>query len=176
MEAMVLNGSGRPIFETDAERSFMTVVLPINRSFLDDPFEGVTKGRTAGEGRRTRGEIVEGIVFQLRDGPRSVKEVSAAMGYKAVSPSFRGIVSAMISDGTLEYTEENPFSSRQKIRLRSGRRRGGWPRGYLSRNRMAHASRTEARGCSCPSAKASFPAGPDPPDYSIISRQAYGPS
>ena len=128
MEAMVLNGSGRPIFETDAERSFMTVVLPINRGFLDDPFEGVPRGRTAGEGRRTREEIVEGIVFQLRDGPRSVKEVSAAMGYKAVSPSFRGIVSAMISDGTLEYTEENPFRSRQKIRLRSGRRRGGGSR------------------------------------------------
>ncbi len=103
-----------------------------------------------------------------------MKEVSAAMGYKAVSPSFRGIVSAMISDGTLEYTEENPFSSRQKIRLRSGRRRGGGSRIIGVEIVWQHPFRTEARGHPCLSAKASFPAGFDAPDYSIIAVRPYG--
>ncbi len=137
-EAMSLNGSGRPLFETDSERSFFTVVLPVSHDFLENPFERSPAKAAAHAGRRTREDIIAGIVFQLRDGPRPVKEISEAMGYKAVSPSFRGIISAMVSDGTLEYTEENTFSPRQKIKLKSREQRRSDSSPALIDHRVRH--------------------------------------
>ncbi len=114
IRSMSENGSDLPVFETDADRSYFTVILPINKAFLDVPEKIMTTGQ-----RRTREEIMRSIVGILKDGDMTTREISERMGYGSVPSSLRIAIDVLISDGTIEYTSEMKKSPRQKLRLRN---------------------------------------------------------
>ncbi len=109
------NGSGSPKIVTDAERSFITVVIPafMPNSAELQPVDKVSPGRRSSE------DIAKQVVEILRErGDMSVREISDAMGYKAPPSSLRKMISILMAAGTLEYTEpESIRSPTQRIRL-----------------------------------------------------------
>ncbi len=117
VESMGMNNSGFPVFETDSGRSYTTVILPINRSFLQDSVQDSFKTETPK--RRTREEIINSVlqILSVND-EMSIREISDTMGYNSVPSSLRSVVAMLISDGTIEYICEDRRSSKQKVRLK----------------------------------------------------------
>lgn len=61
LRAMAANGSEPPVFETDDERSYFTVILPVQKKFLIPTAQEQPKRKT----RRSLMEIKELILFTL---------------------------------------------------------------------------------------------------------------
>jgi ATP-dependent DNA helicase RecG len=114
------NGSDMPIFETDAERSYMRVILPIHGSFRSN---AMIAPRRRSKARRTSAEMREGILGILSDGEFiSLSAISERMGHSTVSRSLKNHVEKLISEKIVEYS--NPDSKRdpgQMIRIRKKR-------------------------------------------------------
>ena len=117
LEAMRRNGSDRPIFRTDEERSYFRVVLPVHSVFLGgqygSPGLGVGRGR-----RRTREELCVLIKQNLLGGNLSPTELSAALGYSKLTDTMRAVVRDMMERGEVQYLyPDKPKSRNQKICL-----------------------------------------------------------
>jgi ATP-dependent DNA helicase RecG len=112
-QSIILNGSDLPRLETDAERSYFKIVLPIHRSFM-------TQKEECGNGRgRTQGEIRSEVLRLLAEnGEMSVKDISDSMGYRMPSSNLRAAIQVLISSRAIEYTDESRNSPMQKLRLR----------------------------------------------------------
>lgn len=92
MRAMALNGSPPPVFQTDPGRGFLTVVLPVHEAFLDpDAPAGMF---------RSRPEPEKLVISRAMEGWTSIDELIATGGRDR--NVLRGIVSMLVSDGTLE--------------------------------------------------------------------------
>lgn len=109
------NGSELPLFRTDGDRTYMTVIIRINPFFLRDRVKSFRETKIE---RRTKEQIRLEIVDALDGKEMSVRQLSILLGYKTISPSFRSIVNELIADGTIENAYSNRFTSKQKIRLR----------------------------------------------------------
>ena len=89
VEAMRHNNSDPPIFETDEGRTYMKVILPVNRNFLP-------KSPT----------------------PQLKLSVAQSMGYKSPPSSLRRVIRVLIAFGAVEYTNpDSPNAPNQRIRL-----------------------------------------------------------
>lgn len=119
--SLASNGSEPPRFLTDADRSYMTVVIPVNRHFM--PVEDVREsGRTHAETttrKRSAEDIARNVLSLLeKNGEMSMRELSDAMGYGSVPSSLRNVVSVLMVGGSVEYTlPESPRAPNQRIRL-----------------------------------------------------------
>ena len=111
------NGSDMPVFETNAERSYLRVIVPIHRSFLSE-VKKIPQYRA--KTRRTSAEMHEDILNILsEEGAISLAYLAERMGYSAVSPSLRNHVGKLVSEKIAEYSNpENLRDPRQMIRLR----------------------------------------------------------
>lgn len=116
LRAMETNGSQLPIFETDAERTYFTVILPIHESFLHvaDIVQPQRKAK-----RRTLEEIKVLILNTLKtSGSLPATELATAMGYAKVSGTITKAIKELIAEGKVVYSEPNRIHSRnQKICL-----------------------------------------------------------
>lgn len=108
------NGSELPRFETDSERSYLTVVLPINKVFLKED----VKQTNTPSGRRTQEQIRKEIVMHLAEREYNLKELGEIMGYNGPSTSLKNAVNLLISEGTVEYTSKSLRSPKQSLKLR----------------------------------------------------------
>jgi ATP-dependent DNA helicase RecG len=122
LQAMKDNGSDLPIFQTDAERSYFTVVLPVHKSFLNvetqPPSEqDSTKTETKAKSRRSRAEIKTEILRLLKKGELSSSELTKELGYSQQTVSLRQALKELFAEGAIEYTNpDNKFDMFQKIR------------------------------------------------------------
>ena len=117
LRACAENGSEPPSFETDGERTYFEVVLPINAAFAVKP-DDVTEQSAAAPVRRTREQLAEGVLAQLANYDRSLNEIAHNLGYKSASKALRETVEALIERGIVE---------------RSGQSRGASAKLHLSR-------------------------------------------
>lgn len=110
LKAMEDNLSPSPIFLTDKNRTFFSVILPVNEHFLEKKEEKIkTK-------KRTKGEIKELVVLELKEkGPICQKELSILLGYAKPTENFHIAIKELMNEkrGT---SRTDPF---QKIRLTS---------------------------------------------------------
>ncbi len=122
LRAMAANGSPLPVFETDQERSYLTVVLPVHEKFID-----LSKGAEAfGEAekpvrkRRTRSDLKACVLDLLeKQGELSASEIVKMLGYQGVSTTLRGVFKELVSEGLVEYTVPEKINSKnQKLRLK----------------------------------------------------------
>ena len=111
------NGSGRPIYETDEERRFTRVTIPIHDLFLpkelppSDP-RPASKYRDPTE---TRALLLESLRIH---GCQTTKELATSIGYRAVNNTLRRILQELMDSGEVEYLyPDNPKDRRQRICL-----------------------------------------------------------
>ena len=72
--------------------------------------------------RRTRQEIIDEVLSILSERESvTMKELSQLMGYKSQSNSLKAVVSSLVSEGALDYTQDSKTSPYQRIRLSSRR-------------------------------------------------------
>lgn len=120
LKSMKDNGSEPPIFKTDAERSYFTVILPIQKKFL--PAAEQDNPRSDGKSvkiKRNRKTIKALIIKTLeQEGDLSASELAIKMGYKKLTASVSGAVKELIAEGRVIYLEPGKVHSRnQKICL-----------------------------------------------------------
>lgn len=122
LKAMAANGSPLPVFETDEERSYLTVILPIHEKFIGIPKKTETiidEGKSKKK-RRSRGDLKVCVLDLLREQRElSTSEIVRMLGYKYVSTTLRDIFRELISEELVEYTVPGKINSRnQKLRLK----------------------------------------------------------
>lgn len=117
VKAMKQNSSPDPVFLTDDERSYFTVVLPMNKAFEDEQ----SKRKKAGQRTiRKPNEVKESVVALLREnGDLSSSELAVILGYPRVVNSLSLAIKALMNEGVIEYTDKgNLFSRTQKLHLK----------------------------------------------------------
>ena len=107
---MARNGSPEPRFETDKERGYMVVILPIHREFLK---ELPLRSR-----RRSMDEITSEALSIISSGPISMADLADRMGYSSVPTSLRRSVETLLASGSIEYTERKRNSPSQKLKVK----------------------------------------------------------
>lgn len=123
LRAMKNNGSQMPIFETDSDRTYFTVVLPVQKSFLS---ETEPSKKTAEKDdktinpkqRRTVAEIKSLVTEVLaKSGAIPTFELVQKLGYKKQTEAFSKAINELISEKKIHYTERHATSRNQKIEL-----------------------------------------------------------
>lgn len=115
LRAMEKNGSEEPVFETDADRTYFTVIFPVHKDFMYNKPEEAKNHPV----RRKQNEIREMIVEELRqNGSMSSSELAVNIGYKKLTATVSKVIKGLVADGIIGYTEpENMHSRNQKIEL-----------------------------------------------------------
>jgi len=116
LKAMRDNGSEMPIFETDDERTFFSITLPIHNAFLS---KNRKKKSVQPKTRRSFAEVKSLILERLMSkGEMSASELSRQLGYAQVTATFSKAVNQLIEERKLERSHPEKLSSRsQRLRL-----------------------------------------------------------
>lgn len=120
--AMQQNGSDLPIFQTDENRSYFRVILPIHPVFLrptERPQEHIQiPGARAKSSRRSKEELRELIIIALRQNELSLRGIASQLGYSKPTDTIRLIVKELIEKGEAEYTISGSANNpNQRIKL-----------------------------------------------------------
>ncbi len=116
LRAMEINGSDLPIFETDEDRSYFTVILPIHKNFL---ISGESEKQKRIKTRRSLSQIKDLILQTLeQEGNLSSYELAVAMGYTKVTATVLKAIKELMNEQKVAYLEPNKVRTRnQKICL-----------------------------------------------------------
>lgn len=116
LRAMQQNGSKPPVFETDIERTYFTVILAVQDKFL--PASSQKPERRVRK-RRSISEIKDLILSTLSQrSPLSSSELAEAMGYTKVTDTVGKAIRELIGEHKIEYIDSENLRSRyQKLRL-----------------------------------------------------------
>lgn len=122
LRALKNNGSDYPVFETDEERSFFTIVIPVNKEFLVQEKKASTTAKeinTSRKKRRSPSEIKSLIVYTLtiEDRPLSKAELVTRLGYTKLTDTVSNAINDLLKEEILSYTEEKLNSRNQKLKL-----------------------------------------------------------
>lgn len=118
LQSMKMNGSEPPIFETDVDRTYFTVILPVHRKFVQsvvstNPVQVKPKTRKGIE------EIKSLILATLADlGNLSSAELAKAMGYTKVTDAVGKAIKELMEEEKIVFLyPEHPRSRNQKLCL-----------------------------------------------------------
>lgn len=114
IHSMELNNSDLPIFETDEERTYFTVILPVHRKFLKN-----ISSRKKQKSRKSLSEIKVLILEILAaEGNLSSSELAKIMGYTKVTETVAKAIKELLSESKIEYLDQDNIRSRhQKLCL-----------------------------------------------------------
>lgn len=114
LRAMEANGSDLPEFETDEDRTYFTVILPVQKKFLNKE-EEKEKRKT----RKTFDEVKALILETLeREGDLSTSELAVKMGYSKLTDTISRAAKELMKEKKVEYSEpEKKNSKNQKLCL-----------------------------------------------------------
>jgi ATP-dependent DNA helicase RecG len=118
LKAMQDNGSKMPIFETDEERTFFSITLPVHEAFLD---QNQKTKRAPFKSRRSLAEIKTLILKSLSsNGEMSASKLSRQLGYAKVTETFSRAVNELIEEGKIQRSHpEKLYNRNQRLRLKS---------------------------------------------------------
>ena len=119
VEAMRSNGSEPPRFETDGERSYFSVILPVHPAFRGEQKTAVQPSKHSRATRRSSVEIRAMVVHQLEvNGPMSMRELARRLGYAKVTNTLNAVVKKLISERLVRLSNpEHPHSQNQALIL-----------------------------------------------------------
>lgn len=116
LRAMEANGSEPPVFETDSERSYLIVILPVQRKFLESAVQKPAKKKS----RRNLRKVKELILSTLKqEGNLSTSALAAALGYTKVTAVVTKAIKELMEEKRIAYLEpDKVHTPRQEICLR----------------------------------------------------------
>ena len=111
IKAIKENGSPMPLLITDEERSFFSVIIPINEAFLTRDNTGISsigeKGVSVSK-RRTKEQIKKLILMELGSKSVSANELYRKLGYSGnASKTFRNCIEELIIEEKIRYGSDN---------------------------------------------------------------------
>ena len=120
LHAMEANGSELPLFETDEDRTYFTVILPVHKQFLVPETVDPKKKQ-----RRSLPELKELIVITLAEsGNLSTSGLASKLGYTKVTSTLSKALKELMAEGILQYSEPEKVRSRnQKLQLAKEQRK-----------------------------------------------------
>ena len=110
------NGSPDPVYETDADRRYLNVVLKVHPRFMDDASSSGTRAPDVGQTDDNLKMLM--IACLEKKGCMTSKDLCTGIGYKAVNARFRRLLSELMDEGRVEYLYPNPRDSRQRVCLK----------------------------------------------------------
>lgn len=111
LRAMEQNGSEVPIFETDEERNYFTVVLPTHQKFQ------TKKESPQPKQRKSYFEVKALILSTLEEkNDLSTPELAYLMGYSKVTDTISRAVKELITEGKITYLDSKKIRGK-KIHL-----------------------------------------------------------
>lgn len=121
LRALKNNGSDAPIFETDEERSFFTITIPVNKEFLSKKKKNAADGNDKKEPakhRRTSAEIKQLVLDLLaKEESLSKAELVSKMGYTKLTDTVSNAIGELIAGQKIKYTEVKLNSKNQRLML-----------------------------------------------------------
>lgn len=121
LRALKNNGSETPVFKTDEERSFFTIIIPIHEEFLSKEKKSISDNRDDKKTiktRRSSAEIKHLILDLLsKDGSLSKAELVRKMGYAKLTDTVSNAIGELIAGQKIKYTESKLNSKNQKLIL-----------------------------------------------------------
>ena len=121
LNAMQKNGSPPPEFESDDDRSYFLVRLPVHpetRTEAELAIVTVEAESGPSQGRVRAESEAEQVIAILREGHASAAEIAAALGKNSVSGSLKKTLRTLMAQAQIEYTiPAKPQSRLQKYRL-----------------------------------------------------------
>lgn len=112
LRALETNHSKAPVFETDPERTYFTVIFYVQKKFLPQN-SGVTKQKI----RRNLDDIKKLVVETVKQkNTVSKSELASALGYTKVTSTVDKAVKELFAEGRIVYSEpDKPNSRNQKL-------------------------------------------------------------
>lgn len=102
------NGSPLPRFITDEQRTFFSVIVPINEAFLKKDVDKVNLYKK----RKNKSEIKEDILSVLDKGDYTTRSIYNKLGYSGnVSKTFKTCIDGLISEAKISYLEDDSNST-----------------------------------------------------------------
>ena len=117
LRALRGNNSGDPVYETDEDRRYLRVIIPIHEAFLPEKEEG---GGTVPSGKYRDPEDTKGMILEsLRvNGCQTSRQLAVSIGYSSVNNTFRRCVAELMEEGRISYLyPDNIKDKRQRICL-----------------------------------------------------------
>ncbi len=116
LKSMRQNGSDSPIFETDADRTYLTVILPVQKDFLETTALSETEKKKV---RRSFKELTEAILQLLEDGRElSTNEIAESLGYSGRSSSLLRAIKQLLDENKISYVQQDSLKSKtQKLHI-----------------------------------------------------------
>ena len=115
------NESDAPVFETDEERSFFTITIPVNKEFLPKEKKNnadVKDKKEPVRSRRTYAEIKQLILDLLTtEKVLSKAELVRKMGYTKLNDTISNAIGELIIEQKIKYTERKLNSRNQKLMI-----------------------------------------------------------
>lgn len=126
LKSIRANGSPLPLFLTDEDRTFFSVILPIHEAFTDTDrtdFELSEHKTEANEQkkvkRRSRDEIKKAILDSLQYESKATNIIYKELGYSG-SPSkvFREVIEELVDENEVEFVnKEQKHDSKNRLKL-----------------------------------------------------------
>lgn len=105
LKAIKANKSPLPIFLTDKERSFFSVILPIHETFKERKSDVLDNGVQIAKTKRTREELEKAILKELGTDIMSLKELYKSLGYTGnPSKTFKECINDLITKKKISKT------------------------------------------------------------------------
>lgn len=118
IKAIRENNSPLPIFLTDDQRSFFSVIVPIHESFIEKEEQPPKKSR------RSKDEIKQLILETLNENNMSMNQLYYELGYSGnPSKSFSTCVNDLIREDAIEYSDTSKHSSSNVLILNPKRKK-----------------------------------------------------
>ncbi len=121
LRAMEHNGSGLPIFETNEDRTYFTVILPVHETFLTEKMVSrPEKADSVKKKTRRNPEDIKELILKTLEKCKSMSAtaLAEALGYKRVNGTLSKIIHDLVDEQVLVYTHPESLKNRnQKLRL-----------------------------------------------------------
>ena len=115
LNSMRSNGSPDPILDTDEQRSYFRVTLPIHPGFLINGIQEMMVDKISASD-----DLKQDVLTLIRDnGSLSMRELANLLGYSRNAKNLYSAVRELVSEGRIEYTYPDRITSRnQRLRIR----------------------------------------------------------
>lgn len=120
LRSLKANGSDYPIFETDEDRSYFTITIPIHNEFL--AMEEVEKSvvpKIKKSKKRRSFEEIKALILEIlsKEGPLPTAVLVDKMDYQKQSDSVSKAIKELLSDNKIRYEEEKLKSKNQRLMI-----------------------------------------------------------